>query len=100
MKVTFRQSGGYAGLRMGCEFDTDSLPADEAARLGSLVEQSGIMQAQSGSNPTARDLLNYDLTVETSEGSHHVSFDDMTVPQGVAPLLEYLQERSHPVKRG
>ena len=38
MKITFRQSGGYAGLIMGSEIDTDSLAAEEAAKLQSLVE--------------------------------------------------------------
>ena len=98
MKVKFGQSGGYAGLRRGCELDTDSLPADEAATLQSLVEQSGILQAKSGRTPTARDLFNYDITIETSQGSHHVSFDDMTMPESVDPLLEYLQDRAKPVR--
>ena len=66
MKVMFRQSGGYTGLMMGSELDTDSLPSDEAASLQSLVEQSGILQAKSGRSPNARDLLNYEITVETS----------------------------------
>lgn len=96
MKATFRQSGGYAGLIRGCELDTDSLPPDEAATLQSLVVQSGILQAGSGRAPDARDLLNYEITVTTDEGVHHVTFDDMTMPEAVAPLLEYLQEKAKP----
>ena len=50
MKITFRKSGGYEGLIMGCEINTDSLPAEEAAKLQSQVEQSGILPAQSKQN--------------------------------------------------
>jgi hypothetical protein len=96
MKVTFRQSGGYAGLIKGCEFNTDLLPTDEATTLQSLVEQSGILQAKGGQTPNARDLLNYRITVETSEGVHSVSFDDLSIPEGAAPLLEYLQSQAKP----
>jgi hypothetical protein len=97
MKVKFSQSGGYAGLRRGCELDTNSLPADQAAKLQSLVEQSGILEAKSGHAPHARDLFNYDITVETTQGDRTVSFDDLSLPEGVEPLLEYLQSCAKPL---
>ncbi len=97
MKVKFSQSGGYAGLRRGCELDTDSLPADEAAKLQSLVEQSGILQAESRHAPHARDLFNYNITVETDEGAPTVSFDDLSLPENAQPLLEYLQSCAKPL---
>lgn len=96
MKVTFRQSGGYAGLIRGCELDTDSLSPDEAITLQSLVEESGILKVKDGHTPQGRDLLQYKITVETSEGVYHVSFDDMTLPESAAPLIEYLQSHSTP----
>ena len=98
MKIQFRQSGGYAGLMMGCEINTDFLPPEEAARLESLVKQSSILQAKSVSMSQARDLLNYELTIETSEGVHKVSFDDMSLPRSIEPLLDYLQERVEPLR--
>jgi hypothetical protein len=97
MKVKFSQSGGYAGLIRGCELDTDSLSPAEATKLQSLVEQSGILQAQSKHAPHARDLLNYNITVETSEGAPTVSFDDLSLPENVQPLLEYLQSCAKPL---
>ncbi|BAY09923.1 protealysin inhibitor emfourin [Calothrix sp. NIES-2098] len=97
MKVKFSQSGGYAGLIRGCELDTDSLPADEAAKLKSLVEQSGILHAQSKSTPQARDLLNYKITIETNEGAPTVSFDDLSLPENAQPLLKYLQGCAKPM---
>ena len=99
MKITFRQSGGYAGLVMGSEIDTDSLAAEEAAKLKSLVEQSGILQAQSKQTPNSADLLYYEITIETKKGIHQVSFDDMSLPESAIPLLEYLQDRAKPLRR-
>ncbi len=96
MKITFRQSGGYAGLIRGCELDTDALPDEEVARLRSLVQQSGILQAQSNPTPNAFDLCNYELTIETNEGIHQISCDDLSLPEEAVPLVEYLQEQARP----
>jgi hypothetical protein len=96
MKVTFRQSGGYAGLIRGCELDTDSQPSDEATRLQSLVAESGILQIEGGHMPQGRDLLQYEISIETSEGVRHVSLDDMTLPESAIPLIEYLQSQATP----
>jgi hypothetical protein len=98
MKIKFRQSGGYAGLIVGCEVNTSSLSAEEAAKLSSLVEDSGILQATSKRTPNAADLLNYEFTIETREGMHHVSFDDLSLPESIMPLLEYLQSRAKPLR--
>ncbi|QSJ16309.1 hypothetical protein JYQ62_31970 [Nostoc sp. UHCC 0702] len=97
MKVNFSQSGGYAGLRRGCELNTDSLTPDEAAKLQSLVELSGILEAQSSHAPNARDLFNYNITVETSQGQRTVSFDDLSLPENAQPLLKYLQSCAKPL---
>jgi hypothetical protein len=41
--------------------------------------------------------LNYNITVETSEGAPTVSFDDLSLPENVQPLLEYLQSCAKPL---
>lgn len=99
MKIEFRQSGGYAGLVMGSEINTDLLDAEEATKLQSLVEQSDILQVQPRSTPNSADLLNYEITIETKEGTHQVSFNDMSLPESAIPLLEYLQDRAKPIPR-
>ena len=97
MKIRFRQSGGYAGLMMGYEINTESLSTEEAAQLHSLVEGSGILQAKSKRTANARDLFNYEITIETKESTHQVLFDDLSLSEAALPLVEYLQERAKPV---
>lgn len=98
MKIKFRQSGGYAGLRMSCEINTASLPSEEATQLISLVENSRIFQATSQRTPNAADLLTYEFTIETKAGTHQVSFDDLSLPESIRPLLEYLQSQTKPLR--
>ncbi len=100
MKVHFRQSGGFAGVIQGCEFDTEDLRVEEAKRLEALVKQVpwdlpvGAGRAQTG----ARDITRYELVVETERGERHLTLDDLSVPEKVWPLLEFLLERSSPRK--
>lgn len=98
MKIKFRQSGGYAGLRMGCEIDLGSLPPQEANRLTALVEHSGILQATSQRTPNAADLFTYEFTIETKDRNQQVSFDDMSLPEPIRPLLDYLQGQAQPLR--
>lgn len=95
MKVSFRQSGGFAGLTRGVELDAEDLPPEEAASLRSLMERGGPQEGTE--DPEARDLQTYEITVETDEGSRQFAFDDGTVPEDVAPLLRTLKRRSGPL---
>ena len=97
MKVTFKQSGGYAGLATGkaCQLETTALPEAEGAALQSLVEGSGFMEMDSANVSSSRgaDLQTYEVTVESGGKIQQFSFDDMTVPEKAYPLLEFLRER-------
>jgi hypothetical protein len=98
MKVTFRQSGGVAlGTKVReAQADTTRLPAEEAARVTSLVEQSGILDAEGGRAPGARDAFSFELIIEADDGRvHHKVFDETTLPEHAEPLIAYLTERSH-----
>jgi hypothetical protein len=96
MKITFRQSGGYAGLIRGCEIDTHTLPADEAAAIESLVNSSGVLTAKSAHSRVGRDLFSYSITIESREGQQQLEFDDSTIPVSAGPLLDFLRMRAGP----
>jgi hypothetical protein len=96
MRIRFQQSGGYAGLIKGCELDTESLPPEEAMVIHSLVKKSNIKGNQKFITRDARDLRTYSITVEKNEESNSISFDDMTVPEGVQELLSFLESRAKP----
>jgi emfourin len=97
MRVVFRQSGGFAGLILGTELNTNDLPPEEAATLRSLVQQGNLQSPIGETASRARDLRTYEIIVEPDEGdSYHVAFDDSNVPRGVGPLLDMLRERARP----
>jgi len=94
MKVRYRQSGGYAGLVLGCELDSDKLPRAEAEELARLVKQAVLDKVGVKRSSRGRDLTNYEIIVENNGRTPKASFDDMTIPADVQPLLDFLRSRA------
>lgn len=102
MKIVFRQDGGLAANRDkvdGCEVDSDTLVAKEAARLLKLVAQCGFTQSFAKKSPQLRDAFVYTIELHDKKKHVRIQFDDGTVPPQCTPLLEYLQSRSSPRDR-
>ena len=97
MKVTFQQSGGFAGLIRGCTLDTDSLPPGDAEALESLVERSGARKLQSAHESAARDLGQYEIEIDAGPQQCRLCFDELNVPETVTPLLNFLKARARPM---
>jgi hypothetical protein len=98
MKIRFSQSGGFAGLSRSCEIDTRALPADAGAEIENLVKIAGVLKSKFAlSGIVARDLFYYSISVKSRGISYHVKFNDLTVPEGAGPLLNYLKNHARPV---
>jgi hypothetical protein len=94
MKVRYRQTGGFAGLSLGSDLDTDKLPTGEAEELVRLVKQAALDKVGDQKSSRGRDLTNYEIIVDDSGRTIKRSFDDMTIPSNVQPLLDFLNRRA------
>ncbi len=94
MKVSFRKAGGYAPVFEGCEIEVDKLPPNEAQQLEELVLNSKILQQTGKRQDGARHVHLFTFDVEHQGQKNKVTFDQVSVPDEVKPLLEYLLERS------
>jgi hypothetical protein len=94
MKVRYRQSGGFAGLILGADLDSEKLPRGEAEELARLVKQAALDKIGVKQSPRGRDLTNYEIIVEDNGHTTKASFDDMTIPADVQPLLDFLNRRA------
>jgi len=99
MRIRYREAGGFAGLARGVEIDTAALPPAEARRIEGLVARAGLTSGERRGPEGARDLVGYEIAIETEAGRTVVSFDDATVPAEAEALLEYLQQRARPLPR-
>jgi hypothetical protein len=98
MKITFHQSGGFAGLSKHCELDTASMAPGEAKKLEQAVKNSGLEAVHPpAGTPKARDLTQYEIRVEQEDVPPvAVHFNDQTVAPQVYPLLQLLMGWAKP----
>ena len=96
MKIRFRQTGGFGGLVLGCDLETSALPPAEAQELTRLVKQADLEKIHTRRNEKGRDLQIYEIAVE-NEITAKASFDDMSVPANIRPLLDFLRQRARAV---
>jgi Emfourin len=98
VKISYREAGGFAGLRRGADLDLESLPPAEASRLRKLVERARLGDLEARGPSTARDLVGYEIVVEGDDGKTVVArFDDATAPASATALLDALQKRARPI---
>ena len=78
MKISMRQTGGYAGLDSTKTVDTNQLNSEAGASLRSLVEKSNLFNRVAGAERSfaGADLVHYEITVSEGEREHTVAFDD------------------------
>lgn len=96
MKVHFRQAGGFAGLNLASDLDTETMPRHEAKKLTQLLQDSKLPAGRKQGSQKARDLATYEITVEDESGTVTTSFDDMSVPPRADKLLDFLRARARP----
>ena len=102
LKVRFRQSGGFAGLTRGQEITAADSSPEELQQLEQMLKASGVAERAAGGGartpPKSADLIQYDLQIETSDGTRHVVLTDDDLDNRTDPLIRFLQKGSKPMK--
>jgi Emfourin len=105
-KIRFRQTGGFAGLVRGCELAPKDLDTKEGARLERLLRQSGLAEsapahpaapAQGPDRDSARDLIKYEIEIESASGTARFELDDLDLSENVALLVAFLLKHARPM---
>jgi hypothetical protein len=96
MRIVFERTGGFAGTRLRTSVDLESLPAQDALQVRSLLEDSRFFElpgrlVSSGAKP---DRFTYRVTVESENGTHIVEASESAVPNEMRPLLDWLSRNS------
>ena len=95
MKITFLRTGGFAGLRLALELDTNAMNDGEASELTELVQGCRFyhLPARIGSAAAGRDRFQYRLRVATSAArEHEILVDEDSTPVELMPLLTHLTD--------
>jgi hypothetical protein len=93
-KVRFRQSGGFAGLVRGSEAAGKDIT--DAQRKALERHARNVRAAPSEKSSRARDMVMYELDIDTDAGPMRLEFDDASVPDDLEALVKELSKRAKP----
>ena len=93
-KIHFRQSGGFAGLVRGSEAAGKDI--SDAQRKALERHVRGSRAASSGQSSAARDMVIYELDIDTDTGPMRLEFDETHVPEDLEALVKELSKRAKP----
>jgi len=96
MKITFLQSGGFAGLLRGVRLDAATLGLPERSELERLVADCGLERSAERSAGPGRDRQRYDLAIESRGRVVRLSCDEASLPDEARPLVAFLKSRATP----
>lgn len=91
VKVTYRESGGFAGLCKSCELDTAHLPEAVASQLASLVDQCDFAALTTPDSSGSRDLVHCEIIIEDEGVIRTLRFDDVDPPPAATALWVFLK---------
>ncbi len=94
--VAFERSGGFAGMVIATEINSDTLKADDAKNLKSLIDSSGFLNEEEDddlSSPMA-DRFVYKITIEANGKKKTVEISEVEVMPQMRPLIDELTRRA------
>jgi hypothetical protein len=96
MHIDFESSGGYANIRLAYRANTAELPPEVASTLLRLIESSRVFELQQSDIASSKsgppDVLSYKLTLHDVNKETSLSFNDVTAPEELRPLLSLLHD--------
>jgi hypothetical protein len=91
MKIQFERTGGFAGLRLGCEVDITTLPTHEAQAIQDEVESANFFELPAHlPSRSGADRFTYRIEVESAGKKHTVEFGEEAMPEILRPLVQRL----------
>jgi hypothetical protein len=90
MHISFLRTGGFAGIRLACEIDSEKLPAEEARQLSEFVEAANFFELPESMRSGGADQLQYKISVEKEGKLHVVEADERAMPPTLSPLVKWL----------
>ena len=101
MKIAFKRSGGFAGMRLSLSLDTQALSEQDAHLLEDLVATTDFFDLPPvlPSPPGSVDRFQYEIVVETFEQRHAVDAGEGALPDSLRPLVDQLTQMVRSAQR-
>ncbi len=90
MIIQLERSGGFAGMVLHAQVDTEALDPQEKASLESMVEAANFFSLPEKIMPAGpgADRFSYRITIQKSGASRIVEVSESGVPETLQPLIQ------------
>ena len=90
--IYFERAGGFTGIPVKVEIDSNNLPPDEKNDLHRMIVESGFFELEHLNEPgnIKPDRFQYTLVIEGSEKKHTMNLSEQEIPDGLHALIRYL----------
>jgi len=94
--IWFERSGGFGGMTLKTEIDSDSLTSDELENIHQWIEQMHFFEVQISDSLSLGqpDQFTYKIKLESDDKSRSLEFNDSTIPVNFNPLVRYLVKKA------
>ncbi|MBL8024267.1 MAG: hypothetical protein JNK54_08325 [Elusimicrobia bacterium] len=92
-RIQFTQSGGFTGIRKGCDVSLEDLPPRVRSGLSVLRRLKNRGREMSA----ARDSTLYHLRFQGATEESLVQWDELSLPSKARPLIAFLSSQSRPL---
>ena len=90
MQIAFERTGGIAGIRVGCEINTDNLSPEAASEVLAFVDASNFFDLPEVQPTGGPDQFQYKISIEKDGRSRTIESGERTMPASLYPLLKWL----------
>ncbi len=94
MRVKVKREGGFTGVPLSGEFDSESLSQEEAQRLRELIDSADFfnLPATAAGSTRGADRFQYVVTIETEDKQHTVRTTDSAGSEALQELVDHLMK--------
>ncbi len=94
--LEFERTGGFTGIPVTVQIDSDKLSSEEVLRLKRLIEESGILTLDNAeeSAESRADAFHYLIIIQDSTHTYKVVLPEVSVSEKIQPLIRYLQRKA------
>lgn len=95
MRIQYVRTGGFAGLRMATEIDSEALSQEELQNLREALDTAHFfnLPEQMMGDMRGADRFQYEITIEDEEGRQHtVRTNEASLPEEMQPLVHQLEQ--------
>lgn len=94
MKIKIEQSGGFSGISLSKEMETDELPTPLENTIKELLDEKRTHLPKGSRRRGAADYLNYKITIQNGNKDHVIECNEHDMDNNMRSLISYVKKNS------